>query len=252
MVGMFIVILAVAAVIGGLTLLAIRLGQSKRRFAPTHRDAKGLGQAPFVPWRNGDDFLGYFRAASAPRRLVLFFHGGGGEALDRAWVSELVPEKDLLILVEYQGHGARPGRMDEASVLRDAERLTQLARAKWGELPMLAVGEGLGCTVAASLASNRSVDRLALIAPVVSVAAQWPAKEKFNSIPFLRAADVPVHMVQGTLDEFVPLAHGQAVFQAYAGNQKQFDEVPGFGHIGLDHAILHSPFTARFREFIAS
>lgn len=204
----------------------------KGSFQPTHKDASGSGNATFKPWRNEvGEFQGYFRPAISPRRIVLFFHGNGGEALDRSWIDELIPESDLLVLVEYPGYGARPGKAAEAKILEDSIRIVEAARAKWGNCPILAVGENLGATVAAYLASLGKVDRLALISP------------RLRTVEWVKAAQAPLHVVHGTLDQEVPAEFGRPV---------PIDGVPGFDDAGLDHALLYSPFTSRFRDFLAN
>lgn len=260
--GIFFLVLVVAAVVYGLVGLYLGFRDRKRQYSPTHRDAKGAGQAPFQPWRaESGAFLGYFRPTPSPRRLVVLFHAKDGEALDRVWADELVPAKDLLVLAEYPGYGARAGKISEAAFLADAVELVAQARRTWGDLPVTAVGEGLGAAVCSYLASLRAVDRLALISPFASeeVAPKrhWffltpmVKKDRHATLEYLKSADAPLHVVHGTLDEYVPLEHGRAVVQAYSGARKQLDEVPGCGHANLVQAILHSPFTSRFRDFIA-
>lgn len=260
---LFVAVFAVAATLYGFVALVVYFRQRSLQYGPTHKDTQGKGNARFKPWKNArGEFLGYFRPAREPRRIVLFFHGGAGEALDREWADELVPERDLLVLAEYPGYGARAGTISEASLISDSERLVAEARRTWGSLPILAVGESLGCAIAARLASALKVDRLALITPFASgeaVAAKhyrylpvkWMLKDKYRLEEHLQASQVPLHVVHGTLDEYIPLEHGRAVFQAYRGTEKSFDEVPGFGHANIAHAVLHSPFTARFRQFIS-
>jgi pimeloyl-ACP methyl ester carboxylesterase len=243
--------------------LSLYFKEKARLFGPTHKDREGKGSRLFKPWLSQTgQFLGYARQVELPRRLVLFFHGSGGEALDRAWAEELVGEKDLLVLVEYPGYGARSGQVRETEWLADAEKILAEAQATWGFLPVLAVGEGLGTSSAAYLASRGKAVRLALISPFASkeaVAAKsnrffplrWFLPDKIPTLSFLQASEVPLRMVHGTLDELVPLEHGRAVFQAYRGSDKAIDEVPGFGHSNLVQGILHSPFSSRFRAFIA-
>lgn len=261
---LFVAVFAIAATLYGVTAVVIYFRQRSLQYTPTHKDAQGNGNKKFKPWKDAQgEFLGYFRPTTDPRRIVLFFHGGSGEALDRDWADELVPERDLLVLAEYPGYGARRGgTISEASLIADSEKLVAEAHRTWGSLPILAVGESLGCAIAARLASTLRVERLALITPFASgeaVAAKhyrylpvkWMLKDKYRLERHLQTSRVPLHVVHGTLDEYIPLEHGRAVFQAYQGPQKAFDEVPGFGHANIAHAVLHSPFTARFRQFIS-
>lgn len=253
--------LGAAAYLGGAIAIAMR---QRAALAPTHRDPQGAGDATFQPWRAPHgEFLGYFRDAEQPRRLVLFFHGAGGEALDRAWVSEVVPAQDVLVLAEYPGFGACPGRATDANWLAQAEKLVEEARDRWGGIETLAVGENLGCSVVAGLAEKGKVDRIAMISPFPSGSALTPGVYRFfpsgwrrgrrlNVEAPLQTVKSPLQIVHGTLDARVPVHQGRAVFQAYTGPHKGFEEVPGFDHTNMDQAVLHSPFTSRFREFLAN
>jgi hypothetical protein len=219
------------------------------RFKPTHRDSPALGSKLFRPWKNGKgQFFGYFRSPSTPRRLVLFFHESFGEALDWEWLDELVPLRDALVLVEYPGFGARAaeGKFVPALFHRCAEEAVGLAREKWGSTPILAIGDGFGAAVASYLASQGQVDRLALISPFTSSAPKF-GKDKLRTESLLSKANAPLHVVQGTLDE---MSEVRSAVDTYSGPSKALEEVPGFGHRNLAEAILHSPFSSRFRSFL--
>lgn len=224
---------------------------SSRKFQPTHRDSSAQGTKLLRPWKNGQgQFHGYFRSPSSPRRLVLFFHAAHGEALDWDWLDELVPLKDALVLVEYPGFGGRAavGPFVPALFQKCAEEAVGFAREKWGsELPILAIGEGFGASVASFLASQGKVDRLALISPFTAEAPRF-GKKKHSTESLLAKANAPLHVVQGTLDETV---QGRTAFDTYSGPSKAIEEVPGFSHRNLAEAILHSPFSSRFRAFLA-
>jgi len=257
-----LIAIGISAVLYAAAAWAVARLQRQSQFSPTHRDLQGLGNSRFQPWRTASgEFLGYFRPTAEPRRIVVFFHGAGGEALDRAWVDEITPAGDLLILAEYPGFGARAGSIRDKRWVAEAERLVEEARDRWGDVPILAVGENLGCSVAAQLAARGKVERLAMISPFPSggaltpkvyrfFPAGWSMRDRFAVEEPLRSVKAPLHIVHGTLDERVPLEQGRAVFRAYTGAQKHIEEVPGFDHSNIDQALLHSPFTLRFREFL--
>lgn len=236
--------------------------QRKLQYAPTFKDSQGKGNSVFQSWKGaGGEFLGYIRASERPRRAVVFFHGNGGEALDRAWISELVPTRDVLILAEYPGYGARPGSPSQETLLRTAEELVDQVRAQFGTLPVTAVGESLGSAVAGFLASKGKVDRVAFISPFSSMydvarrhfpflPVRWILRDGFELIDYAKSSNAPLRIVHGTLDDLVPIEQGREVYQAYNAADKQFTEIPGFGHNNLDSAILHSPFANRFRQFL--
>jgi pimeloyl-ACP methyl ester carboxylesterase len=237
------------------------LYQRKLQYRPSHRDASGAGNDTFRPWRSADAFLGYVRPVEEPRRAVLFFHGNGGEALDREWMDELVPRQVLLLLAEYPGFGARPGAISESELLRASEALFEEIRRTWGDIPVTVVGESLGSAVACYVAARKKADRLALISPFPSAVdvvsrrypyfpLRWILKDKFPAAQYVRGAGVPLYVLHGTLDQVIPMELGRKLYSAYDGPKKEFTEIPGFGHNQMDFAVLHSPFAEGFRAFI--
>ncbi len=243
---LFLAFLA-AALAASITLVLVRARSN--RFRPTHRDSAAQGTKILRPWKTEPGhFCGYFRSPSSPRRLVLFFHDSSGEALDWEWLDELVPLRDALFLVEYPGFGARKasGKFAPALFQSCAEEAVNLVREKWGSSPpILAIGEGFGASVASYLASEGKVDRLALISPFTASA---PRLGKHSTESLLAKAKAPLHVVQGTLDE---TGDARSAYEAYLGPSKALEEVPGFGRRNLAEAILHSPFSSRFRSFLA-
>lgn len=236
--------------------------QRRLMYAPTQRDGKGRGSRAFAPFRtDSGEFLGYLRECRSPKRAVIFFHGNGGEALDREWIGEIVPNDQLLILAEYPGYGARPGDASEASILADADRLLDQVHHRWGKLPITAIGESLGSGVACGLAGKKKVERVALIAPFSSardvaikfyplLPVRWLLRDSFDCVAKVRTAEAPLHIIHGTLDEVVPISLGRKLFENYPAEKKEFTEIPGFGHNQFEDAVVHSPFAHRFREFI--
>lgn len=242
------------------TAAFIFVNQRRLLFHPSRRDATGEGDADFEPFR-GDNgqFLGYWRPADKPRRLVIYFHGNGGEAIDRAWFSEIVPPQDMLILAEYPGYGARTGEPTQKSFYAAGEEIVDLAMKRW-KLPVTIVGESMGSSVAVYVASRKPISHLALISPFDSglelAKRRYPwlpvgilMKDKFPSVDYARQTKVPLRIVHGTMDETVPLDSAKRLFAAYKGEDKKFCEIPGFGHANLPDAIVDSPFSESFREF---
>lgn len=257
-----LLIFALAVVAYGVFVAWAYRQQRSLQYAPSHRDRDARGDAVFTAWKDSKgDFLGYIRPVTRPRKAVVFFHGNGGEALDRSWVAELVPTRDLLVLAEYPGYGAAPGTPSQTAILERAEKLMDHLRSEFGTLQVTVVGESLGSAVAGYLASKAKADRVAFISPFSSMCdvakKHFPflpvgllLKDKFELVDFAKNAKAPVRIIHGTLDDLVPIEMGREVYQAYHSTDKQFTEIPGFGHNNLDSAILHSPFANRFRQFL--
>jgi len=240
--------------------------QRKLQYFPTHRDNAAAGNSVFKPWKaSNGEFLGYYRESDSPKRAVLFFHGNAGEALDRAWLDELFPEEDVVvILAEYPGYGARGGQpTTQQGIFMDAERALNEIKRRWSEVPVTLLGESLGTAPASYLAAKKfdKVDRLALIAPFTSLAevaakhysylpVKFLLKDRFPVANFVKETSVPLHIVHGTLDDVVPIEYGRGIFSVHPGPTKQMTEIPGYSHNNIESAITDSPFAEKFRSFV--
>lgn len=258
----FLVIVLVA--LAGIALAAAAAFQRQLQYFPTRNDADGRGDGTFQPWRDAAGiFWGYVRGSPSPRRVVLFFHGNGGEALDRAWVGRWIDDPGVvLILVEYPGYGAKAGSPTEEALYRDAEMAFDRAAREWFGIPVTVVGESLGSAVAAYLASRRPVDRIALISPLSSAVdvgrkhypylpVKWLLIDRFPASDHVLKAKAPLFVVHGSEDEIVPPELGRRVFDAYPSPQKRFLELPRVGHNDIAEAILSAPEAKPFEEFVA-
>lgn len=254
--------LGAAALVYGLVLAVMFFFQRRLQYFPTHRDEKGLGNGEFTAFLSStSQFLGYVREAKSARKVLLFFHGNGGEALDREWLSEIDPDQQLhIVLAEYPGYGARKGTPTEKALFDAALQIYDEAKKRWN-LPITLVAESLGSGVAAFLASQRPVTGLALIAPftsAVDVASRvykfLPVRllmqDKYDARKYLGQVKVPLRIVHGTLDDVVPVELGKQLLESYPGPEKRLEEVPGYGHQNIPAAVVDSPFAEGFRELI--
>lgn len=237
--------------------------QRSLQYFPTKKDQAKKGDGRFEPFLDEHRlFLGYFLAPlSTPEFILIVFHGNGGEAIDRAWIGELVEGRAICILAEYPGYGGSEGKPTQTSILERSLRIFDTAKKRWPGLAIRVIGESLGTGPASYLVGERDVDRLGLIAPFSSAAdvaqklypylpIRWLMRDRFPSVDFVRRARAPLHVVHGTLDDLIPIELGRHLYESYPVADKEFTEVLGFGHNGLDWPILHSPFCEEFRTFI--
>jgi len=262
-------VVLVVGIAAGLCYLAVLLYfyliQRRLQYFPSHRDTEGNGNGIFRPWLTDQGaFLGYFRPCEHPRRIVVLFHGTEGEALDRTWLSELVPESDVLLLLpEYPGYGAKPGTATEATLYLSAEFCWTEIKKRWPARVTL-LGEGLGSAVACHLASKVSeqgVDRIALISPFTSATEvakrhsfflplQWMHRDKYEVQKLLKSSALPLHILHGTLDQVIPIDLGRKLLDDYPGSTKSLTAIPGYGHDNISSAAVDSPFAQEFRVFV--
>ena len=243
-------------------IAAVYVFQRSLVYFPSHRDSPPRGADGFVPWiETGEEFIGYVRAGARPRRVVVVFHGNGGEAIDRAWFGGLLPDADTaVVLAEHPGYGAKGGESTEEALVRAGRRVVALSRARWS-VPLAVVGESLGTGVACAVAGEPGVERVGLISPfnaLADLAAErfWflpvriMMKDSFESFAYLNGLNVPLHIVHGTVDNVVPIASGQALFENYGGKAKEFTKVPGAAHNDMAVQLLRNPAGAGFLRFI--
>lgn len=237
--------------------------QRRLIYFPTHRDTKGTGEGPFEPFLSAsNEFLGYFKPASSPTRVLLVFHGNGGEALDRSWTAELAEGPTVaIVLAEYPGFGFKPGKPSQKANFELADRVIAEIQRRWPGAPITALGESLGSGVAAYAASKGAVERLALISPFSSAAAvgqkqypflpvKWLLTDRYDSVRYLKTARLPLHILHGTMDEVVPLDEGKRLLAEAGCEPKDMTVIPGYGHENIAGAATDSPFADKFRSFL--
>jgi len=255
---------ALAAALLYATLLAFAFfAQRSLLYSPSHDDQLGRGNALFQPWHSlQGEFLGYLHGEqSHPRRVVVFFHGIGGEALNWSWYARLVPADELLVLAEYPGYGARAGSPAQRTIFASAVRLVDDVKAHW-RAPITIVGESLGSSVACYVASRRGIDRMALVSPFSSVLdvavgllpflpVRLLLTDRFPSAHYVTSVEVPLFMIHGSKDRIVPTRLARKLYSIYAGKQKTYVELPGVDHVTINHALLYAAAAQGYRDFLA-
>lgn len=246
----------------GVLIVAVYSSQRYLQYFPSHIDTALAGTETFHSLKAASGtFLGYVKEVPAPRKTILFFHGNGGEAIHRDWVEQLDRNNDInIILAEYPGYGGSPGKPTEEAIFARALETFDEAQSRYN-VPILVIGESLGTGVASYVASKRPAVGLELIAPFTSAvdlasSIYWfiPVRilmsDRFDSSKHLQNLKIPLRIVHGTADEVIPVAHAQKLYEQYPGENKAFEEIPGFGHNDIPTAILNRINTPRFWELI--
>jgi fermentation-respiration switch protein FrsA (DUF1100 family) len=212
--------------------------------------ARGLGTAPSVEHadvsidtEDGARLHGWWvPAAGEPRAHVLFLHGNAGNIGDRVPHVELLAGAGLDVLAfDYRGYGNSSGRPSERGTYLDARAALAELRRRPGVDPdrVVYVGESLGGAVALELALHAQPAALVLQStftsirdmarlhyPVVPRAAVPDAYPSLRLVAGLRA---PLLCLHGDRDEIVPLAYGEALFEA-APEPKRLHVLAGVAH----------------------
>jgi pimeloyl-ACP methyl ester carboxylesterase len=219
-----------------------------------------------TPWRDSSNRLIGWRSgnADAPpvrhNRLVVF-HGNAGYALHRSYYVggfRCLAEGQAgweILLFEYPGYGARPGRTTEENILSAGRTaLSELLKDKSG--PVFLLGESLGSGIAARLAAENpgSIDGLFLVTPFTCLsdvgAKHYPIfpvrlvlRDRYEVQQNLNKYPGPAAFLMAGQDEIVPADLGRRLFENYPGRKRLWIQ-PGAGHNTLDF----SPGASWWRE----
>lgn len=174
--------------------------------------------------RDGVALRGWCVRGERPDAIVYF--GGNAESLlpVRERLDTLFPQH-AIYLVAYRGYGASDGTPSERAIAADARLLLDTVRARHRCGTVSVVGRSLGAGVAARLASERTVDRLALITPFDRLAtvaqshmpwipARWLLRERYDAARAVARLRIPVLVAIAGRDAVVPNASTHALIEA--------------------------------------
>lgn len=190
--------------------------------------------------------------------LILYF---GGNAEEVSWMIEEAKEKTPgvgWLLMSYRGYGASEGAPSEKAIFADALRWYDHVVKTLKPSRVIAFGRSLGSGPAVYLASQREVASVILVSPydsLVQVAKRYypvlpvgvMLRHRFDSISRAPSIRAPLLCLVATHDEVIPPAHSRRLFDAWGG-RRQWVDIVGAGHNGMDGAEGFWPGIARFLE----
>ena len=208
------------------------------------------------PTEDGLRLAGWFvPAAGPPGRwprqprppAVLVCNGNGGNRSLRAPLAAALARAGLAVLLfDYRGYAANPGRPTEPGLAADARAaLAYLAaRPEVDPARLVYFGESLGAAVALRLAVERPPAALVLRSPFASLAEvgrlHYPwlpvsllLADRYDSVGRVGGLAAPLLVVAGERDRIIPAAHSRQLFDA-APAPKRFVLLPGADHNDLD------------------
>ena len=194
--------------------------------AHTPPDKAGLPAAEEVALTTSDRerILAWSVAPHEGKPVILYFHGNGGALRYRAErFRNLIAGGLGLVAIDYRGFGGSSGSPSEAGLIADAKAAYDFAARRYGAQNLVVWGESLGSGVAVVLAAEKPVGRVILEAPFTSAAAvaastYWymPVrllmKDQFRSDELIGKITAPVLILHGVLDQIVPFAMGERMF----------------------------------------
>ena len=150
---------------------------------------------------------------SRPGAPAILYFGGNAEDVSgtRPQLERLFPDH-ALYLMHYRGYGQSTGEPGEPALHADALALYEHVRREHTEIKL--IGRSLGSGVAASLASERTVARLALITPYDSIEnvavehypwlpVRWLIRDRFDSAAVAGRISAPTTLIVAEHDTLI-------------------------------------------------
>jgi alpha-beta hydrolase superfamily lysophospholipase len=268
---------SVALAAGGCVQLAEKERELTFRIVPGEaRWFSGLPQGVQemdIPVADGDRMqhvhAWWWASASPGAPAVLYLHGSRWNLTGQlSRIEELHDFGFSVLAIDYRGFGRSDGVASEPAVYQDARAAwARLARLEPDATKRYIYGHSLGGAVAIDLASwlsrgdapvparglivESTFTTLADMARAVSydwLPVQWILSQKFDSVSKIARVRIPVLVVHGEADRYVPVRFSRLLYQA-ARAPKRLLLIEGASHnnsmrVGRDeyHAALHGLF----------
>lgn len=218
-------------------------------------DPAGLGigrvAEEVVGLPDGTNLVTWYAAAQPGQPTLLYFHGNGGNLLNRAERVQLFSSRGFgILLMSYRGSSGSDGAPSERNNVADAKTMYDRLVAKGvAARDVFLYGESLGSGVAVQVAAEKPVGGVILDAPytsIVDVAAifypylpvRYVMSDRYETTSYASAVTAPALVVHGERDGIIPVAMGREV-AAKLGGPTQFQSFPEAGH--TDH-FQHGSF----------
>ncbi len=195
--------------------------------------------------------------------VILYFHGNGEIASDHdAFARDYHFAGASLLVVDYRGYGWSTGTPKVSALLGDVAPVMDalpgiLAAAKLSDQKLIVMGRSLGSAPAIQ-AAHAYPDRVRGIIVESGFAHTFPLLARLG-LPVERLAHLPdpignvrkiaeIHLpllvIHGENDELIPVANGQALYDASPAAHKHLLRIPGAGHNDLLFVALDRYFRA--------
>jgi uncharacterized protein len=190
-----------------------------------------------------------FYAAGTEAPTLLFFHGNGEIAADYEDLGPLYTQQGLNFLpADYRGYGRSTGTPTVTAMMRDCQVILDFAQ-NWLKKqgfsgPLVVMGRSLGSASALELAF-RHQDRLegliiesgfAYAGPLLKLlgvdvnALGFKEEAGFRHVDKIRQWTKPLLIIHAEFDHIIPMAEGQALYEASPSPEKTFIKVAGANH----------------------
>jgi pimeloyl-ACP methyl ester carboxylesterase len=229
------------------------------RTAPAEAGLDGIEEVE-ITTTDGVTLIAWQAAAKADMPTILYFHGNGANAANRASKIDAILKTGFgVFYLNNRGYGGSGGKSTEENNVADAiaayDHLTRLGASAD---KIVAYGESLGSGQAVRLATKRAVAAVVLEAPLTSTVDVAKATyfwlplgllltDKYNNECNIRSVTAPVLVLHGAQDAVIPVEMGWQVYRA-ANEPKRIEVFPQGAHSDLfDHGAWR-----KVQAFLAS
>jgi uncharacterized protein len=209
---------------------------------------------------DGITLVAWHASAREGQPTILYFHGNGANAANRAPKIETMRENGFgVFYLNNRGYGGSGGRPTEANNVADAiAAYDHLIGLGLPASSIVAYGESLGSGQAVRLAAKRAVAAVVLEAPLTSTVdvgrttyfwlpLSLLITDKYDNERNIRLVTAPVLILHGEQDAVIPMEMGLRVYRA-ANEPKRIELFPHGTHDDLfDHGAWN-----KTQSFLAS
>jgi hypothetical protein len=197
--------------------------------------------------------LGYRLYAHVPDApVILYFHGNGEIASDHDFSApDYILSGASLLVVDYRGYGWSSGTPKVSALLSDVAPIMAalpdvLARGGLSEQTVVVMGRSLGSAPAIHTAHTypdrvkgliiesgfaHALPLLARLGITANLLANLP--DPLGNAAKIAEINLPLLVIHGERDNLIPVANGQALYDASPAAQKRLLRVPRAGHNDL-------------------
>ncbi|MDA3925772.1 MAG: alpha/beta hydrolase [Kiritimatiellae bacterium] len=165
---------------------------------------------------------------SGKERAIIYFGGTAEAVIYNAYEFQQDFTNHTVYLFNYRGYGDSTGNPTEKGIFSDALALYDQIKERHASIS--AIGRSLGSGVAIYLASQRTINRVALATPydsILSVAQHrfmiYPLRilllDQYNSISRVKDIKVPVLILMAENDRIIKKRHTTRLIKAFPSDQ---------------------------------
>jgi fermentation-respiration switch protein FrsA (DUF1100 family) len=230
-------LLTVLATLVILNLFLVPLIEPGMIYFPTKdlgRDPSSLGleyEDVFLEAADGAKIHGWFIGDRASGKVILLFHGNGGNLSHRLPLIRLLHGLPAnVFIIDYHGYGRSEGSPTEQNLYLDALAAYDFLRTqkKYSSPHIILYGSSLGGAVAVDLAAREKVGGVILestftsardMAARMNFLYRWPIvwiRSRFDTLAKIALIKAPLLIVHSKEDEMIPYQMALALYQRAA------------------------------------